>query len=251
MIVTVFVFGCPGSGKSTTARCIEMLARDRREVWSAFRFNDYKILDAWFHDINQQHKFRPREYGGFDILAPELYDEALRELRREIQEHQSKENEFIIIEFARCDYQSALELFGKDFILGAYFLFLDAGIETCVQRIHERVRKQTKTLDDHFTSEFVFECYRQRQKEYIDSNISMLKTAFGVDDQSIKIIYNSGMRSRDEIYSEMKDFVDYLAQKHYTSPQGVNLNTTDLAIQAEEKDTGPLMPVGELERAKI
>lgn len=107
MIITVFVFGCPGSGKSTAARYIEVLARDLGETWSAIRINDYKILDDWFQADTEHARFRPREYGGFDILVPAVYDEALQVLKRQVHEHTpSRENEFIIIEFARCDYRN-------------------------------------------------------------------------------------------------------------------------------------------------
>lgn len=210
MMITVFVFGCPGSGKSTAARCIEVLARDLGENWSAIRINDYKILDEWFRADTEHARFRPREYGGFDILVPDVYDEALQVLKRRVHEHTpSRENEFMIIEFARCDYQHALEPFGKDFLQDAHFLFFEAEIETCVQRIHDRVHKPVKTLDDHFTSEFVFECYRQRRKDYISSTVSLLKTAYGVDEQKIGIVDNNAARSLQDLQKEMRDFVEY------------------------------------------
>jgi len=220
MIITVFAFGCPGSGKSTAARCIEVLARDLGESWSAIRINDYKILDEWFRADTEHARFRPREYGGFDILVPDVYDEALQVLKRQVHKHTpSKENEFIIIEFARCDYQHALELFGKDFLQDAHFLFFEAEIETCVQRIQDRVHKPIKTLDDHFTSEFVFECYQQRHKDYISSTVSILKTTYGVDEQKIGIVNNNAARSFQDLQKEMKDFVDCImsnqsAEKH-------------------------------------
>ncbi len=224
MLVPFFVFGCPGSGKSTAARCVEMIVRDKGEEWSTFRINDYKILDGWFHDDIEHTKFRPREYGGFDILVPELYDEALQVLKCKVQEYEpSKENEFIIIEFARCDYQSALEQFGREFMQGAYFLFLEADIETCVQRIFERVHKPVRTLDDHFTSEFVFECYRQRYKDFIAHNTCTLKTMYRVDEQNIRIVDNSAACSNQDLYNEMSDFVDHI-----------------ISNQASEKNTGAL-----------
>ena len=220
MTITVFVFGCPGSGKSTAARCIEMVVRDKGKDWTAFRINDYKILDDWFQADTEHARFRPREYGGFDILVPDIYDEALQVLKRQVHEHApSRENEFIIIEFARCDYRNTLEPFGKDFLQDAYFLFFEAEIETCVQRIQDRVHKPIKTLDDHFASEFVFECYWERHKDYIPSAVSMLKTTYGVDEQKIRIIDNNAARSFQDLQKEMKDFVEYsmsnqVAEKH-------------------------------------
>lgn len=224
MLVPFFVFGCPGSGKSTAAHCVETIIRDKGEEWSVFRINDYKILDGWFYEDIEHSKFRPREYGGFDILVPELYDEALQVLKRKVQEYEpSKENEFIIIEFARCDYQSALEQFGKEFMQEAYFLFLEADIETCVQRIFERVHKPVRTLDDHFTSEFVFECYRQRYEDFIAHNVCTLKTMYHVDEQNIRIVDNSAARSYRDLCNEMSNFVDHI-----------------ISNQASVKDTGAI-----------
>ncbi len=229
MIITVFVFGCPGSGKSTAAGCIEMVVRDKGKDWTTFRINDYKILDGWFQADTEHAMFRPREYGGFDILVPDVYDEALQVLKRQVHEHTpSRENEFIIIEFARCDYRNALESFGKDFLQDAHFLFFEAEIETCVQRIQDRVHKPIKTLDDHFTSEFVFECYQQRHKDYISSTVSMLKTIYGVDEQKIGIVNNNAARSVQDLQKEMKDFVDCIM-----SNQTVEKHTEPLILTDE------------------
>jgi adenylate kinase family enzyme len=212
MMALVFVFGSPGSGKTTAARYIERKAQAKGDAWSAFRVNDYKILDDWFRADSEHKRFRPREYDGFDILDPDIYDEALRVLKCEVQKYKpSTENGFVIIEFARCDYRNALEEFGRGFMQDAYFLFIDSDIEACVHRVHERVRHPI-TLDDHFASEFVLECYRQRHSDYIASTLSILKTIYGIDDQKIRIVDNSSLHSKEDLYEEMKAFVDDLEQ---------------------------------------
>jgi adenylate kinase family enzyme len=212
MLAIVFVFGSPGSGKTTAARYIERIMQASGNGWSSIRFNDYKILDDWFHADSGYKRFRAREHDGFDILDPDIYDEALRVLKYEVQKYKpSTENGFVIIEFARCDYRNALEEFGRVFLQNAFFLFIDSDLESCVQRVHERVR-HPDTLDDHFTSEFVFECYRQGQSNYISSTIFMLKAIHGIDGQKMKIVDNSGVRSRDDLYEEMKAFVEDFAQ---------------------------------------
>ena len=62
-------------------------------------------------------RFRPSDYNGFDIIISEVYDDALDALKEEVQQYQpSRENELIVIEFARCDYQHALEQLGRGFI---------------------------------------------------------------------------------------------------------------------------------------
>jgi thymidylate kinase len=212
MLAIVFVFGSPGSGKTTAARYINKIIQDTGNGWSSVRFNDYKILDEWFHADKEHDRFRPSEYGGFDILDPDIYDEALKEMKCEIQNYKpSTEHGFVVIEYARCDYRNALEEFGSSFLQNAFFLFIDSDIESCVQRVHERVR-HPDTLDDHFASEFVFECYRQGYRNYISSTIFILKTMHGIDGQKIKIVDNSGVRSKDDLYEEMEAFVEDCAQ---------------------------------------
>ena len=212
MMTLVFVFGSPGSGKSTAAGYIESIIQALGNSWSALRFNDYKILDDWFHADTGHTKFRPREYDGFDILDPDIYDEALKVLKCKVQKYKPPtENGIVVIEFARCDYRNALEEFGKGFMQDAYFLFIDSDIESCVHRVQERVR-HPDTLDDHFTSEFVFECYRQGHSNYIASTLCILKTIYGIDDQEIRIVDNSRLHSKEDLYEEMKAFVDDLAQ---------------------------------------
>src|SRR5579864_2478795 len=103
----LLVLGCSGSGKSTVARYIEVLARDRR--WSADFINDYSILYAMFRADSKYEKFRPAAHNGFDVLDMSVYDIALDELIRQAQNLTMKagENELVIIEFARCDYGEA------------------------------------------------------------------------------------------------------------------------------------------------
>jgi len=180
--------------------------------WSFIRFNDYKILDDWFHADQENKRFRPREYDGFDILDTKIYDEALRALKCEVQTYKpSTEHGFVIIECARCDYRNALEEFGNGFLQDAFFLFIDSDIESCVRRVNERVR-HPNTLDDHFASEFVFESYRQGSSNYISSTILILKTIYGIDGQKIRVVDNSRKRSKDDLYEEMKAFVEDLVQ---------------------------------------
>jgi adenylate kinase family enzyme len=249
MVVKVFVFGCPGSGKSTASSYIEMIVRDKGDKWSTFRINDYKILDGWFQDDTEEKRFRPSEYGGFDITIPKVYDEALDALKEEVLQHQpSRMIELIVIEFARCDYQHALEQLGKEFRKEAYFLFLDADIETCVQRIHERVQ-HPNTLDDHFVSNKVIECYDR--PNYVETNIFLLKTTFEIDDARVRIIDNSKNCNERDFYNRVKDFVNYIADRNGILPQVTDLDPASLSIQLEGPDTKPLVRTDEFEFAVL
>ena len=210
MVEKVFVFGCSGSGKTTASHHIELLAKNKDEKWSTSRFNDYKIMYEWFEGDTEQRQFLPTEYGGFDVLAPEIYDKAIGELTQKIGEHKPSEYELMIIEFARCDYSSSLALMGKDLLQPAYFLFLKADLEICVQRVQQRVRNPL-TIDDHFVPPSVFECFHQRGESYIDSTVSVLKTMYGVEEQRIKVIENNALPQN--LYNELDKLVDCIKSK--------------------------------------
>ena len=110
----------------------------------------------------------------------------------------------------------------------AYFLFIDSDIEACVHRVHERVR-HPETLDDHFASEFVLECYHQRHSDYITATISLLKRIYRINGQKIRIVDNSGSHSKDDLYEEIKAFVDDLAQT-FSPPHNYATNILETLV---------------------
>jgi adenylate kinase family enzyme len=189
MAVKLFVLGCPGSGKSTSAHYIITLARGAG--YSAVHINDYEILYEMFKaDIkSQRHQFRYALYGGFEVLDLAIYDTALVRLEKEVEEMYSQTDQLIIIEFARADYSKALRLFSDGFLRDAYFLFIDSDQDICIRRIHNRTIHPT-TLDDHFVPEHVVKTFRHNDnKQYIASN---LKTDYCLTDERVKIIDNTG-----------------------------------------------------------
>ena len=225
MVETIFVFGYSGSGKTTAAHCIEMLTREKGEKWSASRFNDYAIMYEWFIKDIEQQRFCRTEHGGFDVLVPEIYDLAIKVLIRKIREHKPSEHELMIIDFARWDYSSSLALLGKGLLQSAYFLFLKADLEICVQRVEQRARNP-HTIDDHFVPPSVFECFRQRGEGYINSTVSVLKTMYGVEEQKIKVIENNA--EPQNLYNELEKLVDCIKSDH------AKANNTGLSILADE-----------------
>src|SRR5690242_4541623 len=104
MAVKLFVLGCSGSGKSTAANYTIMLAKNAG--YSAIRLNDYEILYKMFNaEIKSpSRRFGYTLYGGFEVLDPTLYDEALMYLEKVVEELHSQIDQLIIIEFARVDY---------------------------------------------------------------------------------------------------------------------------------------------------
>jgi hypothetical protein len=82
----VFVLGLPGSGKSTAARYIEMLARDYGRT--AYLLQDYRILYEMSLADREGIRFRstlPDGYDGFDVHDLSAFDDTLRELVHQLQ----------------------------------------------------------------------------------------------------------------------------------------------------------------------
>lgn len=204
MVKQLFVLGCPGSGKSTISRYIEMLARDRG--WSARSINDYENLYWMFQADTKYGRFRAVAFGGFDILDPYIRDTALKELKEEAQSSCSANtNELVLIEFSRCNYNKALKLFGKAFLCDAHFLFLDVDGDTCIRRVRERV-VHPHSLNDHFVSDYVIDCFsRERNRQYVESE---LKLDYKIADDRVCILDNGG--SLKEVAAYIKQIIDTL-----------------------------------------
>ena len=207
MAVKLFVLGLPGSGKSGVARYIQMYARDKD--WKATHFNDYAILKKMFHNDTKK-QFKPACHGGFDVIDFTVIDTALQELEQQVNQYLSsaKQQEIVLIEFARNDYLRAFQLFSDTLLQDAYFLYLDAEIKICKQRICERIEDPIYD-DDYYVSEHIFETYYHEddgkdlpdflEREHqigkqrvriIDNNCS-LKAASQKIDQFIDIIIDS------------------------------------------------------------
>ena len=160
----VFVLGRPGSGKSTAARRINSLLA--QNSWRVRHINDYEILREMFLADKQHIQFRATEHNGFDAIDLTVMDSALREVEERAK--RLLEVNAVTIEFARNDYRKALKQFTPAFLKDAYFLFLDADIETCLRRVHERVEYAT-SIDDHpsFSDTIFKEYYARENREYM------------------------------------------------------------------------------------
>ncbi len=161
----VFVLGRPGSGKSTAARHMNYLFA--QSGWRVRHINDYEILREMFLADKQHLQFRATEHNGFDAIDLTVMDSALRKVESRARKSLS-DVDAVTIEFARNDYRKALKQFTPDFLKDAYFLFLDADIETCLRRVHERVERAT-SVDDHpsFSDAIFREYYARENREYM------------------------------------------------------------------------------------
>jgi adenylate kinase family enzyme len=204
MAVKLFVLGLPGSGKSSIARLVSMYARDRQ--WSTIHFSDYPILYEMFQeDKLGQFKLANAEFGGFDVLDLTVFDIALKKLEQKVNRNISSTNseELLLIEFARNDYQQAFHQFNDKFLQDAYFLYLNADLDICKQRIRDRIAEPISD-DDHYVSDYIFEAYYHGDNGQCLSNI--LEGEYKINKQRILVIDNNC--SLEEASRQIAPFID-------------------------------------------
>ncbi len=203
MTVKLFVLGLPGSGKSTVAR--EITKYVDKMGWESIHINDYPILEQMFHDDAERKQFKPADRGGFDILDLTVFDTALKMLEKATQQYilPTIPEGLILIEFARNDYQKAFQQFNQDFLQDAYFLYLDAEIDTCKQRIRDRITNPTYD-DDYYVSEYIFNAYYNKDNGQRMPQI--LERDYGIDKKRLVLISNNG--SLETASKEIGSFID-------------------------------------------
>src|SRR5260370_13773439 len=118
MFIIVFLLGRPGSGKSSVASLIQMIARD--SGWLINYTNDYEHLQRMFLREKaectpfERRNFQvtgPEECKGFDVINFSVLGKVLEKMRREVEEVESESTEenniLFLIEFARDSYHDA------------------------------------------------------------------------------------------------------------------------------------------------
>ncbi len=152
MSAKLFLWGRPGCGKSSAAKYI--IKHLQNERWSIQRFRDFDILKEMSRKKRYSQAFKPTLYGGFDVTEEYVFDVALKKLDARLRRYfaKSKKDEIVLIEFARGDYVKALQHFSSLVLQDAYFLFIDANLDICIQRVKQRMIHPMSS-DDHYVSE--------------------------------------------------------------------------------------------------
>ncbi len=211
MAVKVFLIGRPGSGKSTAAHYISKQVH--RQKCSTTHIYDYTILHSWFmaemYNPRNKHKyFHPRGHDGFDVLDFSVLSKALEEVERKARKYMSFRRRLVLIEFARDDYSEVLRTFSDDFLQDAYFLYFDADIKTCIERVRERSLHPTTEYDHFVSTEIITSYYDKDNKPYMFSQFGQ---EYHVDNKRVEIIDNTG--SRQDFLRQISAFTDALFER--------------------------------------
>jgi adenylate kinase family enzyme len=254
--VKVFVLGRPGSGKTTAVRRLMELVRERN--WKPTRIKDYDILYKMFQADSKKKRFHPATHGGFDVIDFSVLDTALEKLEKKVKWHGRKiflKDELIIIEFARNDYREALKHFSPGFLRNSFFFFVDADIDTCIQRICDRVACSTATEDNHYVSEHIIKHYYSKDNwKYMADN---LKRDYGISEERIEAVYNMG--SLQEFIHKVDLFANDILVSRTRIQVGVDQlrqfyrdmlkrfsYKRDVPLESKSEDTQTPVVVGEL-----
>jgi hypothetical protein len=220
--VKLFILGRPGSGKSTAYHYIEKYMELRYQNWFTSRYLDYIFLYAMYqHEKlfpmnNKPKQFRGTRFGGFDVIDFSVLDIALKDLEKQVrQNYYPLRDELIVIEFARDDYKKALNQFSPSFLKDAYFLYIDADVPTCIQRVKERVTgPQTKdNSDNFFVSKHILTKYYGKQIIHSD----LKKDLHTPVDRRVKIINSRG--SLSDFHMKVEKFISAILKEALAHPQ--------------------------------
>lgn len=222
MPVKLFILGRPGGGKSHATRYVEKHIKIFFEKYVIVRrgwffcINDYTFLkqlfvfDQYVREETQR-RFKATDYGGFEVLDPRIFDEALNSVRKvAIVSCKYSNYDLVIIEFARPNYRKALQVFGEKFLQDAYFLFIDADLAACFERIQNRAANP-QNLDDTFVSEKTLDLlYREDNRLYMSVGLA---TDFRLQQRQIRCIDN--MTSIEDFEAQLSEFFQFIFNREF------------------------------------
>jgi hypothetical protein len=219
MAVVVFLLGRPGSGKSQIARCIkgdespaasDMEEKYLPENWETVHITDYKYLLRMFQEEEKQRLdpekryFESSEHGGFTVtnfgFSRAVLDKALKQVNVEILQETKDEQKqkLILVEFARSDYRNIKNVFDTKILESASVLYLQAELEVCVGRVHQRVLHYPRWEDDSFVPNDIMEGY------YGEEDFVGLRRVFRKE--KVEVINNNG--DWNDTWVEVKGFIE-------------------------------------------
>ena len=212
MLIKLFVLGRPGSGKSTAInRIIELAGRWN---YSTYHIKDYDILLEMYQQDVRHEQFCPAEWDGFNVTEFSVLDTALKRLETKVGNSKevplsSEREEIVMIEFARDDYAQALSNFSPDFLVGAYFLFVETDLETCIERIHNRRTNTTPNSDHHSVSDLIMRNY------YHTDNWSSIAQTFSEQ----QYVLQNNETSEEAFKIQVSDFMLAILSKEFGNRQ--------------------------------
>ncbi len=209
MVVKLFVFGLPGSGKSTVSRSIVDHVHRTYKKWYARRICDYNLLYSMFERDNERKNFHPEKPNGFYVTNPVMYTDALKLLEQSANQVRPTSNQLLVIEFARSDYLNAIKTFESSFFYNSAFIFLYADIDTCLERIAQRVKHPHYFLDDHFVPDRTLGRFESAStKQYPQLFRDSLVNDYRGKNSPFSIIDSSG--SKHDTLTQTNLFIDKL-----------------------------------------
>lgn len=139
-IALVFLFGRPGSGKSTVYDLLRRKLKDKQIGKRIVKIDDYpRLLELTERDIeHKRHRHSPE--GGFDIIDHTALDEVLQEINVDVRKYRTSDT-LVFVEFARKSYADALENFDQDILKNCIIIYVDCPFDICWKRNVNRALK--------------------------------------------------------------------------------------------------------------